>query len=161
MDRRANNECPDCGEPFLYAVEDEEGALYVHGFEYFEELDDLIKQVCHVSDGDVPDEKHTVEQELHESTFSLDIFPDETFRGYTSGKRWKGGACPLFPKEEAERIAEAFDGFEDPYEGGKHWAAYDPQADAFVFYDPTHGEWGVYHGVDVEGTMLYPIGTYA
>jgi hypothetical protein len=163
MDRRANNECPDCGDPYLYAVEEgRTGVLYVHGFQYFEELGDLVKEGCHVPNDDgVQRGEQTVERELEESEFYLDMFPGETFHGYTSGDTWNGWACPLFPKGEADRIAEAFDGLEHPYDGSEHRAAYDEEGDTFVFYEPTSDSYEAFRGIDVEGTTLYPIGTYA
>jgi len=162
MEQQVSGTCPDCGNTFLYAVDEgKTGVLYVHGFTYFEELDDLVKEGCHVPDGDVQREEPTVEHELKEFQFFLDMFPDMTFRGYTSGDTWNGWACPLFPKDEADRIAEAFDGLEHPYDGSEHRAAYDEEGDTFVFYEPTSDSYEAFRGIDVEGTTLYPIGTYA
>jgi hypothetical protein len=162
MEQQVDGPCPDCGDDYIYAIDEgKTGVLYVHGFTYFGELDDLVKEGCHVSEASFRHQEPSVEREMEEAEFFLDVVSDTTFRGYTSGDTWNGWACPLFPKPEADRIAETFDGFKDPYTGEEHRAAYDEEADAFVFYDPADDHWSAFRGVDLEGTTLYPIGTYA
>jgi len=153
--------CPDCGKPYLHAVEHEKsGVFYVHGFDHTEGMDDLVKQGCHLESGTATTETKQLNRSLRETEFALDIIPERTFTGYTTGDTWNGWACPLFPKEEADRIVELFDGLEHPYDGKKHRAAYDEAADAFVFYDPADDSWTSFRGVEKDGRSLYPIGTY-
>lgn len=56
------------------------------------------------------------------------------FDGYGDGDSWNGWACPVFERDAADRIAEAFRAQGDasvPFE-----ARYDPETDEYVFRDP-------------------------
>ena len=156
------NECPKCGRAYLYASQlSGESVLYVHGLDYVEELDDLVKDACCVSEDNFATQETKLSGELQETEFYLDMDPDQTYTGYTDGDTWNGWACPYFSKDEAQKITEAFDGLEHPYDGSLHRATYDEETDAFAFYEPTSDTWETFKGVDRDGKRVYPIGTYA
>lgn len=57
-----------------------------------------------------------------------------TYEGYHRGDDWNGFACPVFEKDEAERIAADFRAQVSP--DGPFEASFDPDTDAFLFRDP-------------------------
>lgn len=59
---------------------------------------------------------------------------DGLFEGYTDGRRWNGWACPVFARDEADRIAKAFRA--QPGPDGPFEARYAADSDAFIFCDP-------------------------
>lgn len=97
---------------------------------------------------------------LQPATFALDAFGDRYFHGFTEGQRWNGFACPLFPLEEAVRLALINNA--TTYCGR---IEYDSARDAFLFYEEedesrTDVEPQVYAAVNVDGQRLYAIGAF-
>jgi len=101
-----------------------------------------------------------MEDDFREAEFYLDIDPERTFFGYTKGDTWNGWACPYFEREVAEEVSRAYvevneSGPEEGYE-----AEYDPERDAFLFYEPAYDEPLEFEAIEVGDQKLYPIGAY-
>lgn len=83
--------------------------------------------------------------------FYIGSIEDKSFWGYTQGKKWNGWAMPLFLKEQADKVAEAFNAEGDT-------VTYNPQTDSFIVLLDGADEYEVFKGVEIDGTMYYPIG---
>ena len=94
--------------------------------------------------------------ELRPARFSIDSLGPEdapsVYDGFTVGETWNGWATPYFTLDVAKRVA----------------ADYAAQGDAYLaevgetvrLYEPDNGEWDEYGPVEVEGQLLYPVGSY-
>ena len=99
-------------------------------------------------------------EELRESEFYLDVDPETTFQGYTTGDRWNGWACPYFEKDVAEKIAEHYTELHRYDNEDEYWAEYVSAEDAFAFHDDQGEEPRMFGPVEIDDTKLYPIGAY-
>lgn len=84
-----------------------------------------------------------------------------TYGGLHRGESWNGWACPVFERDEAERIAADFRAQGDTLPGDFE-ATYDANVDAFLFRHPD-GELLAFGAspIEVDGDTLsvYYIGT--
>lgn len=87
----------------------------------------------------------------------LCIDKDVTFVGYIKGERWNGYECPLFTKDEAERICQEFS------DGKTIDLSYDEERDRYIAEYIEEGITDEFEGKDFEinGEIkhLYPIGS--
>jgi hypothetical protein len=75
---------------------------------------------------------------------------DETaYEGYTHGETWSGWECPMFTREEGERIASEFDTSAD-------LLSYNEGEDCFEWEDDD--DLNRYEAIETEVGTLYPIG---
>ncbi|MBV9924480.1 MAG: hypothetical protein JOZ96_05510 [Acidobacteria bacterium] len=89
---------------------------------------------------------------MRPAKFALDFLEGQEFEGFTRGETWNGFACPLFTREQAERLAEA-------WRARGHEARYDAGADAFTFQMDSGGEeYDTFPAVEADGQRLYPVG---
>lgn len=93
---------------------------------------------------------------MKKSLFTIDGV-DAIFEGYTEGRYWNGWDCPYFTKEVGMQIVRVFNNqtpmLEDEY------MRYDENIDAFIRKDACYDEPEMFHGLDIDGLHLYPIGT--
>lgn len=93
---------------------------------------------------------------MKKSLFTIDGI-NAIFEGYTNGQHWNGWACPYFTKEVGMQIVQIFNNqthmLEDEY------MRYDENIDAFIRKDACYDEPEMFHGIDIDGMHLYPIGT--
>lgn len=98
--------------------------------------------------------------------FSIDDDPTASFTGWTDGQRWNGFACPLFERDEAQRMVDAYAtgalSWSGPPEEG-YAAGYEAATDSFWFYNPSVGARDAFSGTDIilpdgRPVHVYPIG---
>ena len=94
---------------------------------------------------------------MRKTRFVIDT-NEQTYEGYTDGRRWNGWECPWFTKEVADEIMKALNN-EDIR------AEYDSKKDSYLVYfdDDADGPYE-FDGADVkteDGSMhLYPVGAW-
>lgn len=89
---------------------------------------------------------------MRSATFALEFLEGQTFEGFTTGETWNGFACPLFSREQAERLAEA-------WRARGREARYDARSDAFTFQmDGGDEEYDTFPAVAADEEKLYPVG---
>lgn len=90
---------------------------------------------------------------MRETKFTIDVYGDVQFDGFTTDEDWNGWACPYFTFEQAQRIVAEHQRF-----GLLAW--YDADADKFVFSveQGRVGEPDEFEAVEIDGRKLYPIG---
>ena len=97
--------------------------------------------------------------------FNLEPLGEIMFKGFTSGRRWNGLACPGFTKDEADRIVEVWHklGYKADYDAVTdvfRFAPFDSLADPNL--DWSDEEVVEHFGpIEVDGWKLYPIGAGA
>lgn len=87
---------------------------------------------------------------MRPANFTIDVFGDQSFEGFTSGEYWNGWARPYFTFEQGQRIAAAHRA-----QGMKAW--YDEGEDAFSF-EMNGGEIDTFTAEAIGGSKLYAIG---
>lgn len=80
--------------------------------------------------------------------FQLEALGAHVFEGYKYGPSWNGWAVPLFPFDQATRIAEAMSEFAHVF--------YDDQTDEFIYIVEDDEE--RFGAVEMDGRKLYGIG---
>jgi hypothetical protein len=92
---------------------------------------------------------------MRTAKFSIDVYGDQVFDGYTQGETWNGWACPFFTFEQAQRIVQAHKGFELA-------AWYDKEQDsfAFCFEQDRTADRDEFGSKKIEGQKLYPVGSH-
>jgi hypothetical protein len=48
---------------------------------------------------------------MRATTFTIEVYGDVRFQGFTQDETWNGWACPYFTFEQAQRIVEAHQRF--------------------------------------------------
>lgn len=92
---------------------------------------------------------------MRPSKFTIEVYGEQSFDGFSSGEDWNGWACPYFTSEQAQRIVDAHCKL-----GRKAW--YDKVEDQFVF-DFSHDENNepdTFPAEEVDGKKLYPVGAF-
>ena len=92
---------------------------------------------------------------MRPAKFTIEVYPEQTFDGFSRGEDWNGWACPYFDFEQAKKVMEAH-----RQRGWKAW--YDELDDQFVF-DFSHdgdGEPDAFPAEVIGGKKLYPIGAF-
>lgn len=88
-----------------------------------------------------------------------DIWPDHSFEGYTSGRRWNGWACPVFEKDVAMLLVKAL----QKEHSKKEYARYNKETDTFEIWDEGEEEHVLYPPVEItvgeKKRKVYEIGT--
>lgn len=95
--------------------------------------------------------------------------PDLWFDAYTDGSRWNGWACPLFTREQADKVVTFLNTGADEQKAAERGprARYDAERDAYIvhFDDGFDDGPDVYAGINVttpdgQSLRLYPIGAW-
>jgi len=86
---------------------------------------------------------------MKSTKFSIEIYGNEVFDGYTKNEDWNGWACPYFTFEESVKIVDA-------HRKSGQKAEYNQDSNAFYFEIQDNYE--VYKSTELEGIKLYPIG---
>ena len=93
---------------------------------------------------------------MRKTKFVIDT-NEQTYEGYTDGRRWNGWECPWFTKEVADGMMRDLN-----KEGVE--AKYDSETDSYIIKVECYDEPDIFDGYDVEtedGSMhLYPIGAW-
>ncbi len=93
------------------------------------------------------------------TVFAIEAIPGRYFHGVDSGQLWNGWACPLFPLDEAIRLAAAIN--EGEFCGHMH---YDAAKDAFLSSpdkQDSEGSPEVFMATVLDGTTYYAIGGHS
>jgi hypothetical protein len=86
---------------------------------------------------------------MRETKFTIEIYGNTVFEGFTKDENWNGWACPYFAFEESQRIVEA-------HRKTGQQAGFDNDSDAFYFNIQDEEEF--YQPIEVDGKKFYPIG---
>ena len=65
---------------------------------------------------------------LAEASFKLEPLEGQIFAGYTTGHAWNGWACPLFTRDQAVQVVEAWRnaGYKADYDGASNTFRFAP-----------------------------------
>jgi len=115
-------------------------------------------RVLRIYDAEAGDEiVHPSPSSFRQGRFRIDGLPG-TYDGFTRDETWNGFAVPYFSLEEARRVAHYY-AAQLAGPDGQAQSDYDTDRNIIRLYDPSSGQWDDYSPVNVEGRMLYPIGT--
>ena len=92
---------------------------------------------------------------MQPAKFTIDVYEEQSFEGFSRGEDWNGWACPYFTFEQAQQIMEAH--------RQRGWKAeYNESEDKFVFNFSHDGNDGTdaFSAELIEGKKLYPIGAF-
>jgi len=92
------------------------------------------------------------------TTVQVDAYPDAFFHAITTEVRWNGFACPLFPLEEAKRLAL----INNASEGSGH-LLFNKEQDCFCFWQAgqsTDEPPEIFEATVIDGVAYYAIGAF-
>lgn len=69
---------------------------------------------------------------MKSAKFSIEIYGNEIFDGFTRGEDWNGWDCPYFNFEQANKILENYNQL-SKITGRSERAVYDVRSDSFIF----------------------------
>ncbi len=93
------------------------------------------------------------------AVFAIEAIPGRYFHGVDSGQNWNGWACPLFPLDEANRLAACIN--ESEFCGHMH---YDATKDAFLSTPDEQDEdesTETFAATVSDGTTYYAVGGHS
>ena len=102
---------------------------------------------------------------MKKTTFEIEPLEGQAFEGFTEGQRWNGWACPLFTRDESDRLVGAWNalGYKADYDSAADMYRFAP-IDRFGDPDPDlsdEEEAEHFGSFVVDGMTLYPIGAGA
>lgn len=92
---------------------------------------------------------------MQPAKFTIEVYGEQSFDGFSRGEDWNGWACPYFTFEQAQQVMEAHRS-----RGWKAWYSESEDQFSFDFSHDGKDEIDAFPGELIEGRKLYPIGIF-